>query len=811
MAGRNRWRRLQAFESETVFKGISMHAGQRGRVSAAVFGWACLGLAHGVAAAEPGESGAAAEAVETAGAAVQVAADDTAVKLKDVQVRGQKSPVDANTPSTVESLSRADLAVQNITSSEDSLKYLPNIATRKRYIGDRNGGVETRGTNNRQTARALVLVDGVLLSNLLGSQDQIAPRWSLVLPEEIERVDVIYGPYSALYSGNAIGAAVLFTTSLPKTLQVSAGFQANSQDFNYFGTRDTFSGYTANAFIGNRVGKWSFLLGVNRLDATSQPNGFVALPVSTTPAQPADTVIVSGAFPTQNRSGADVVLLGPGGGNIENTRQNEFKAKLAYDFSSTLQARVTVAGWTNDRITGEPGNTTYLRDAAGNPVFAGNVNIGGIRYTIPATSFSPALGSEEHLNVAATLKSDYASGWNFTAIASYYEMLENLQRAATTAQPGSLVGGAGTLNDQGGSGWQTFDLKFDRKPVAGERHWLTFGYHVDQYDFRQLRNNTANWRSGGRGSELSRAKGRTQTHALYAQDAWRFAEDWKTVLGLRAEYWHTFDAVSVTPTVTNDLPNRNEQAVSPKAAIEYTPTPDWLLRLSYARATRFPTVIELFQGSISPLVIANSDPNLRPERGNWAEFGAERTWHKARVRGSLYLEDTRDTLFNQTNSGNVPSVSDAQNIDHVRIFGAELSAEARDVVIPRLSLIGTAAVNHSEVLANRNQPATVGKEFPQLPRVRASFLANYGITSDIGITFSGRYSGKQFATVDNSDINPRAYNGISSYVVFDSKLTWQITRNAGIGFGIDNLADERYFINHPFPGRTFFGEARVSF
>lgn len=78
-------------------------------------------------------------------------------------------------------------------------------------------------------------------------------------------------------------------------------------------------------------------------------------------------------------------------------------------------------------------------------------------------------------------------------------------------------------------------------------------------------------------------------------------------------------------------------------------------------------------------------------------------------------------------------------------------------------------------------------------------------------TFSGRYSGKQFATVDNSDINPRAYNGISSYVVFDSKLTWQITRNAGIGFGIDNLADERYFINHPFPGRTFFGEARVSF
>jgi len=32
-----------------------------------------------------------------------------------------------------------------------------------------------------------------------------APRWSLVAPNEIELAEVIYGPFSAGYSGNAMG------------------------------------------------------------------------------------------------------------------------------------------------------------------------------------------------------------------------------------------------------------------------------------------------------------------------------------------------------------------------------------------------------------------------------------------------------------------------------------------------------------------------------------------------------------------------------------------------------------------------------
>lgn len=39
----------------------------------------------------------------------------------------------------------------------------------------------------------MVFADGILLSNYLGNGPANAPRWMLVTPEEIERVDVLYG------------------------------------------------------------------------------------------------------------------------------------------------------------------------------------------------------------------------------------------------------------------------------------------------------------------------------------------------------------------------------------------------------------------------------------------------------------------------------------------------------------------------------------------------------------------------------------------------------------------------------------------
>jgi iron complex outermembrane recepter protein len=730
---------------------------------------------------------------------------------QQIVVSGSRTAINANTPAATDSIDRSRLSELNIANPEDSIKYLPNIGVRKRYIGDRNAAIESRGTNNRQSARGLVLADGVLLSNFLGSENQIAPRWSMVFPEEIDRVDVIYGPFSALYSGNAIGAVVLFTTRMPRGFEAHAGIQLQRQSFDFLGTDKTLEGNLANAFVGDRVGAWSYQLGVSRLDSTSHPTGFAALPLSTTPATATDPVAVSGFFPTRNRAGQQVVIVGVGGGAIERTRQSNIKLKLGYELNPQWQARVTAIRWHNDRSAGAEGNTTYLRDGSGAPLYAGPVAIHGLRYTLGAGTFAPRAGEEEHHSLALSMRRSVPSGWNVEAIASVYRFAKNAARTAATAPPASFQGGRGTLNFQDGSGWRTLDLKLDRRPNGEEQHWLTVGAHLNRFVFRQDNFATDNWLTGAPTSTNSIVRGHTEIAALFAQDAWSFADDWKAILGLRAERWRSFDGSSIggnpSPIV---LPDRSETALSPKLALEYSPAPEWLARLSFARATRFPTPAELFQGSISAVQQVTSDPDLKPERGNFLDLTVERYFERASMRVTLFQEDTRDTLFNQSNSAIIPSSSNVQNIDRVRVRGIEIAADSRGVLHPKLDLSGSLAYNDSRVLANSTTPSTVGNRFAQLPLTRASVVAIWRQTPDFNVSAALRHAGKQFSSLANNDVERNAFNGVSSFVVVDLRANYTFNEHAKLSLGVDNAGDRAYFVAHPYPRRSLVAELKLS-
>ncbi|MBL8328559.1 MAG: TonB-dependent receptor [Rubrivivax sp.] len=728
-----------------------------------------------------------------------------------IVISGSRTAINPNTPAATDSIDRARLADLNIANPEDSIKYLPNIGTRKRYIGDRNGGVETRGTNNRQTARALVLADGVLLSNLLGSQNQIAPRWSMVFPEEIDRVDVIYGPFSALYSGNAMGAAVLFTTRMPQAFEAQAAVQLQRQAFRYLGTDQSLQGQLANAFVGSREGPWSWQIGLSRLDSTSQPTSFAAFRASTTPATGADRIVSSGFYRVQDRFGADTVIAGVGGGGIERTQQTDLKLKLGYDFSAQWQARLTATRWSNERQAGAEGNTSYLRDASGAPLYAGNLSIEGRRYSIGAGTFAPRRGEDEHRLLSLTLKSSHREGWNLDAVVSAYDIAKDQTRTAATAPPAAFSGGAGSLNVQDGSGWQTLDLKLDRRPADGEDHWLTLGLHHSRTDFRQTNFATANWLDGAPSGTNSQATGSTRTSALFIQDAWSWTSDWKAILGLRLERWEAVDGRSSGGTPASIvLPDRREQAVSPKLALEFSPTPQWLARASLARATRFPTPMELFFGNVSAVQLASPNPNLKPESGLFADLTLERWFSRGSARLTFFQEAGRDTIFNLANSTTVPSNSLTQNVDRVRTRGLELAFDTRGLLLPRLDLSGSLAFNDAVIQRNRAAPATQGLRFPGVPRVRASFIGIWRFDDHLNISLAGRHSGEQFGTLENNDTVSDAFNGISRFTVLDARLNARLNRHVRLSLGVDNLANRVYSNGHPFPARSAVAELKLS-
>ncbi|MFP3656697.1 TonB-dependent receptor, partial [Burkholderia sp. SIMBA_052] len=77
----------------------------------------------------------------------------------------------------------------------------------------------------------------------------------------------------------------------------------------------------------------------------------------------------------------------------EHTVQDQFRLKMQYDFTPTLQAGFTLGYW---HQTYNSATSSFLRDANGNPVYSGKVAIDGYEYTIPAAAFTLSLGHSEN-------------------------------------------------------------------------------------------------------------------------------------------------------------------------------------------------------------------------------------------------------------------------------------------------------------------------------------------------------------------------------------------------------------------------------
>src|SRR3954451_8209673 len=170
-----------------------------------------------------------------------------------------------HTPNSKESADAARLrTTTNVRNTEDALRYFPSLLVRKRHVGDTQAPLATRTSGVGASARSLVYADGVLLSALIGNNNNFAsPRWGMVSPQEIERVDVLYGPFSAEYPGNSIGTVVNITTRMPEKLEASATTALNLQSFDQYGTRGTYPATQLSGTIGDKMGPVSWFLSAN--------------------------------------------------------------------------------------------------------------------------------------------------------------------------------------------------------------------------------------------------------------------------------------------------------------------------------------------------------------------------------------------------------------------------------------------------------------------------------------------------------------------------------------------------------------------
>ena len=718
----------------------------------------------------------------------------------------------------------------NLKDPEDAVKYMPSLFVRKRNDGDNQAVLATRSWGLNSSARTLIYYDDLLISALIGNNNSGAsPHWNLVSPEAIARIDFLNGPFSAAYPGNSIGGVLLITSKMPDHAFATTKETVSVMPWNQYGTKDTYVSSQTSAAAGNRDGKLSWLLSANYQDSYQQP-----LTYTTNATIPAGT---TGTFPALNKQGVVTDVVGTGA--LAHSQQTSGNLRLAYDVTPLVQATYSLGIWNNVQ-TSNP--QTYLTSTGtGTPTFGGQAGFASNKY----------IWDQTHLSNAISLKSDTKGVYDFDLSASSYNYLQDIMYNPFTVTPYTVAGGVvtsagngfsqnGKITRNDGTNWQNADAKGIWRPFGYDGpQEISFGVHGDRYRLENPVFASTVWNatpSTGTGQLYSDGVGETRTGALWVQDAWKIVPGLKLTLGGRLETWRALDGfnlnTSVTgtgaiippPTVTNQ-PGLNSTNFSPKASLSYDPNKEWNVTANFGEAYRYPTVTELYQNITVAGVATFANPNLTPEQDFSGELNIERKWNDGRVRLTLFKEHVDNAIISQTNAVTVGSsqglATTFGNVAAIRMQGVELSAEKDNVAIKGLQLFGSVTYVDSRILSDPTwagvNPLTllpdtvVGKRVPNVPDWRSKFGVTYRPDESWAYTVAARYSGKQYSTLDNTDIISHVYGAFDNYFVVDMKVHYTATKNFSFDFGIDNLFNEQYFLFHPFPGRTYVLAGKYTF
>jgi iron complex outermembrane recepter protein len=708
----------------------------------------------------------------------------------------------------------------NLRDPEDAVKYMPSLFVRKRNDGDNQAVLATRTWGLSSSARTLIYFDDLLISALIGNNNTGAsPHWNLVSPESIARIDFLDGPFAAAYPGNSIGGVLLITSKMPDHPFATAKQTVSVMPWNQYGTKDTYASSQTSAAAGNRNGALSWLVSANYQDSYQQPLTYTTFGTAAQPF-PSNT---AGGFLALNKTGGIANVIGTGA--LAHSQQASGNVRLAYDVTPLVQATYSLGIWNNVQ-TSNP--QTYLTSTVnGAPTFGGVSGFATNKYTWDQT----------HLSNAVSLKSDTKGVYDFDLSASTYNYLQDIMLNPFTVAPagvGFSQNGKITRND--GTNWQNADAKGIWRPFGYDGpQEISFGVHGDRYRLANPVFASSVWNatsSTGTGQLYSEGLGETRTGALWMQDAWKIVPTVKLTLGGRLETWRAQDGFNlntianaaglITSTAAINQPSLNSTNFSPKVSLSYDPNKDWNVTANFGEAYRYPTVTELYQNITVAGVATFANPNLTPEQDFNGELNIERKWSDGRVRLTLFKERVNNAIISQTTNvtnstgGQTPTTT-IGNVDAIQMQGVELSAEKNNVLISGLQLFGSVTYVDSRILSDPTFVSTiggttaVGKRVPNVPDWRATLGATYRPNESWAYTVAARYSGKQYSTLDNTDVVSHVFGAFDDFFVVDMKVHYNTTQNLSFDVGIDNLFNEQYFLFHPFPGRTYVLAGKYTF
>ncbi len=649
-------------------------------------------------------------------------------------------------------------------------------------------GVTLRGFPS--ASRTLILVDGHPLTDGFGGN----ANFSSIPPEDIDRIEVVRGPFSSLYGGSAMGGVINILTKVPD----KRGFTFKGG----YGTDALKSGSLAyqDRLLDNRLGL-SFIYGYKETD------GYIENYVVKTASSGAGTIPVTGWTRTTTDQGVSAYLLGDRGPTA--WRLDNAVLRLFYDI--TPSSKISLGIFYTRHIYGYGKYlkyfNTYLRDGAGNPVTSGSITFddnGAKKITLKEYDFLPTPVGEEDKRYTVSYDTKFGSNTSLKVELGFMDKGPWYIVQDSTA---TKDGGTGRFVDSPNNRLDgTVQISF---PVL-DRHFLVMGVSTNMDKLNNKEYTLNNWKDkGSKGAVRKQADAKTNTYAFFLQDEIFLRDNLTLYIGGRYDYWETEGVVEqfTAPASRSEYSTRNKSAFSPKASLVYTPWDKTTLRASVGKAFRTPTLSDLYAKSVfSSGVTYDANPDLRPEKTTSWEIGVEQGFQSGTIFRATYYENYLTDLIYSTFV--TPTLNVKQNAGKAEVKGIEL--EVRQPIFTGLTGFANYTYNDSKITENSASPQSVGKQMTYT--IPEQF--NIGLDMESGAwsgSVVGRYVGNPYSNDQNLDTVNGVWGAQDPYFTLNAKIGYQITKWLSASFSVDNILDKEYYQYYKMPGRSWFGEMTLKF
>lgn len=188
---------------------------------------------------------------------------------------------------------------------------------------------------------------------------------------------------------------------------------------------------------------------------------------------------------------------------------------------------------------------------------------------------------------------------------------------------------------------------------------------------------------------LSHIEAEQSNASVFAQNDWRFADDWTWTVGAR-QYWlsselNRSDSQSGAVSQSTGGQSAHDDKLVTSTSLRYSGFKDIELRAAYAQGYVFPTLTQLFMQTSAGGGVTYGNTGLKAEHSNNYELGARYKGNMWLVDGAIYYSEAKDYIASLPCSGQAICSGNStssrgeyfyyDNIDRAKTWGMELTAE----------------------------------------------------------------------------------------------------------------------------------------